>query len=183
VKAWAAIFVLLPLPALAQHSGGDAQDRLDAPGTPTDRYLSTAEVREVLHAGTDAFFQCFREHLRTRKQAEVDLSFAVSREGRAERVLVSGAELPAPFVPCIEAAAVALPFPTHDGDLSEFSYPLVFVADAKGARVLPYPVVFTKPRPLRLPLLRLPPDLPPGDLLLLERLVHPPASSGTAPVR
>jgi hypothetical protein len=48
------------------------------------------------------------------------------------------------------------------------SYPLVYEVDTRGARILPYPIVFTKPRPIRLPLLTLPLDTTPGEMKMLE---------------
>jgi len=84
----------------------------------------------------------------------------------------------------VEAAVQSLDFGEHDGDPVEASYPLVYQVDRRGARVLPYPVVFTRPRAVRLPLLLLPADITAGEVRLLERVLtedEPPSESGEVP--
>lgn len=188
-----ALLLLLVAPsALAQGVGGRPADRLDAPGSPTDRYLDADEVRGVLHAANESFFLCFREHARDRSGAgDVALTMTVPRDGRPNPIGVEIGQSKEPLRPCLEAAAAALEFGDHDGDPLEISYPLVFVVDRQGMRVLDYPVVFTRPRPVRLPLFELPLDLTHAEVLLLERVLTvdapppeaaaPPAEEAAAP--
>ncbi len=172
--------LLLPSVAGAQGLGGRATDRLDSAGSPTDRYLDSTEVRGVLHAANDSFFQCFRRASGSRAGVgDASVEFTIEREGTTSHVRAElGTELPG-LRECLEAAAAALVFDDHDGDPVEVAYPTVYVVDRQGARVLDYPVVFTRPRPVRLPLLLLPPDVTHGEVLLLERLLthdEPPAA-------
>jgi len=165
--------LLLPVHAFAQGTGGDPRDRLDAPGSPTDRYLHPAELRVGLHGATESFFLCFRRHLGIgREPGEISTTFTVAVDGKPTAVRIDGPDdTPQPLEACLIAATEAIEFDDHDGDPVEASYPLVFVTDSKGARVLPYPVVFVRPRPVRLPLLLLPPDVTRGEILMLERIL------------
>jgi hypothetical protein len=167
------LLVCLPAVALAQGSGGDPRDRLDAPGSPTDRYLEPAELREALHGATQEFFLCFRRHLGIgREPGEISVEFAIDRDGVPQQVRLQGpASTPDPLRDCLVAVTEGIRFDDHDGDPVEAAYPLVFVTDSQGARVLPYPVVFVRPRPVRLPLLLLPPDISRGEVLMLERIL------------
>ncbi len=161
----------------AQGVAGDPRDNLDHPGSPTDRYLDAGEIRDTLHGATDDFYQCFRTQARgTRDVSNVAVTFTVSRDGQAVAVTAELGGAPEALGPCLQQVIGELEFAGHDGDPVEVSYPLVYQVDQKGARVLPYPVVFTRPRPIRLPLLTLPIDATPGELRMLERiLVDPPA--------
>ncbi len=166
------LLLLAAQPALAQGVGGRPSDRLDAAGSPTDRYLDSEEVRGVLHAANESFFLCFREHARDRSGAgDVALTLTVTREGRPTAIDVEIGQSKPALKPCLEAAGAALDFGEHDGDPLEISYPLVFVVDRQGMRILDYPVVFTRPRPVRLPLFELPLDLTHAEVLLLERVL------------
>lgn len=158
--------------AQAQGPAGDPRDRLDHPGAPTDRYLDPGEIRDVLHGATDAFYQCFRTHARgTRDVGDVAVTFTVGREGVVTEAMAEVGAAPESMGPCLQEVLRALEFAGHDGDPVEVSYPLVYQVDQRGARVLPYPVVFTKPRPVRLPLLVLPVDVSGGELKMLERIL------------
>ena len=157
---------------------GDPKDRLNHPGSPTDRYLEPGEIRDVLHGATDAFYSCFRSEARgTRDVGDVAVTFTVGRAGSVEVVTAEVGAAPESLGPCLEAVVSALVFTGHDGDPVEVSYPLVYQVDQRGARVLPYPVVFTKPRAVRLPLLMLPLDIALGELTMLERILIAPADA------
>lgn len=165
---------LLSVPALAVAQGpaGDPRDNLDATGTPTDRYLDAGELREVLHAANEEFYGCYRQHVRGTKEAgEVAVVFTVERSGAVSEARAELDRAPEALGPCLVDVLRGLEFDDHDGDPVIVSYPLVYQVDRQGARVLPYPVVFTKPRPVRLPLLVLPVDLTPGELRMLERVL------------
>jgi hypothetical protein len=150
---------------------GTAVDRLDSPGEATDRYLSPDEVRLVLHAATDDFTGCFVGSLvGADAPLNAAVTFVVSRSGETQDLQVTLGSNEAALRACLGKVVEGLSFDDHDGDPLEVSYPLVFVADEPSGRVLPYPVVFTKTQPVRLPLLELPPDLSSAELLLLEWL-------------
>ena len=172
---WLALIVLLALPgvATAQGSGGDPADRLDAHGAPTDRYLDRVEIRDVLHGGTEAFFACFREHLRgDANPGDLSAVFFIERDGVPSRVTIDGPETPEALSGCLVEAVAALRFDDHDGDPMEVSYPIVYQSTARqGARVVPYPLVFIRASAPRLPLLSLPPDLSAGEIVLLEKVL------------
>lgn len=167
----ALVFGLLGGVAHAQGPAGDPRDNLDHPGTPTDRYLDPGELRDVLHQANDAFYGCYRTHVRGTKEAgEVAVRLSVGRDGK---VFDAAAELdgaPPDLGPCLVDVLQGLEFAPHDGDPVVVSYPLVYQVDRRGARVLPYPVVFTKPRAIRLPLMLLPADIGVGELRMLERV-------------
>ncbi len=167
-----ALLLLLPSAAGAQGLGGKVTDRLDSAGSPTDRYLDSSEVRTVLHAANESFFLCFRRASGSRAGVgDASVEFTIERTGATSGVRADlGTDLPG-LKDCLEAAAAALVFDDHDGDPVDVAYPTVYAVDKKGARVLDYPVVFTRPRPVRLPLLLLPPDVTHGEVLLLERLL------------
>ena len=163
----AALSLCVATPALAQ-MGGEPTDRLDWPGTATDRYLDAEEVRTVLHAASDDFFDCFLRFARGADASDVGITFTIERTGGAAGFEVELGEAPAELGTCLGEVTGALAFGEHDGDAFEVSYPLVYHVDKRGARILPYPVVFTRPRPVRLPLFGLPPDLEPGEVRMLE---------------
>ncbi len=172
---FALALVLWAPAALAQGPAGDPRDNLDHPGTPTDRYLDAGELRDVLHAANDAFYSCYRKHVRGTKEAgEVAVRFTVQRDGSVTDGAAEMDGAPESLGPCLIGVVEALEFEDHDGDPVLVSYPLVYQVDRKGARVLPYPVVFTKPRAVRVPLLFLPPDVSPGELRMLERVLVDP---------
>jgi len=161
---------LLVVPG-APRASGLATDALDAPGEATDRYLTPTEVRTVLHASTEAFYTCFRTHLRGGEApGETAVTFTIARSGESEAIVPELGRAPETLGPCLTQVVKALDFPDHDGDPMEVSYPLVYQVDRQGARILPYPIVFTKPRPVRLPLLELPEDTAGAELRLLELL-------------
>jgi len=162
---------LLPGAALAQGMGGDPKDRLDWPGSPTDRYLTSDELRDRLHAATDGFFACFRASLRSKPEGGASVTFVVDREGEAGSIEVDRGKAPESLVPCVQQVVAGIEFGAHDGDPLDVSYPLVYEVDTRGARILPYPIVFTRPRPVRLPLLGLPLDVTPGELRMLELIL------------
>lgn len=168
--AAAALLLLIPATALAM--GGAATDALNWPGSPTDRYLDSDEVRTVLHSVTDSFFECFRTHARAGVDAsDSGVTFTVQRDGSATAVDAEVGSAPEELATCLAGVVGALDFGEHDGDPLEVSYPLVYQVDRQGARVLPYPVVFSKPAPVRLPLLPLPPNVGPGEIRMLELIL------------
>jgi len=169
VRALLLVVVAVCALPVAAGASGLPTDALDAPGTATDRYLTPAEVRKVLHGATDAFYGCFREHVRGGDDSgEVAVTFTIGRDGKALDVHPETASAPGALGPCLKGAVEGLEFDEHDGAPMEVSYPLVYQVDTKGARILPYPIVFTKPHPVRLPLLELPADLSAAEIRLLE---------------
>lgn len=164
--------LLVPGLASAQGPAGDPRDNLNHPGTPTDRYLDAGEIRDLLHGANDRFYACYREHVRGTKEAgDVAVSFSVAGSGEVTDAVAELGGAPDALGPCLVKVLGDLEFAGHDGDPVAVSYPLVYQVDRRGARVLPYPVVFTKPRPVRLPLLVLPASLEPGELRMLERIL------------
>jgi predicted NBD/HSP70 family sugar kinase len=169
-------------PAIVLAAGGLAQDRLDWPGSPTDRYLDSEEVRTTLHSATDGFFQCFRTHARSGVDAsDSGVTFTVQRDGAATGIVAEVGSAPEALAACLADVVAALDFGEHDGDPLEVSYPVVYQVDRRGARVLPYPVVFSRPVPVRLPLLQLPPDIGPGEVRMLELILVEDAPPAAAP--
>jgi len=157
------------VPVGAGGPAGSSSDLLNSPGSPTDRYLEPAEVREVLHAANDRFYQCFRTHLRGGGEpGNVAVTFTIDRSGRASSAVAEMAAGYRSLAGCLTGLVQALEFGEHDGEPLQVSYPLVYQVDRKGARVVPYPTVFVRPDTVRLPLLTLPPDLGPGELRMLE---------------
>jgi hypothetical protein len=150
---------------------GTVVDRLDSSGEATDRYLSPDELRLVLHAATDDLTECFvASGGLSAASLDAALTFVISRSGETQDVQVTLGRNEAELRSCLGMVVEGLSFDDHDGDPLEVSYPLVFVADEPSGKLLPYPVVFTKTQPIRLPLLELPPDLSSAELLLLEWL-------------
>jgi hypothetical protein len=172
---------LAPEAAQGQGVGGDPKDRLNWPGSPTDRYLTAGEIRDRLHEATEDFFGCFRASLRSRPEGGASVTFTVDGEGAAQAVEVDPGKAPESLVPCVQAVVVGIDFGGHDGDDVEVSYPLLYEVDTRGARVLPYPVVFTKPRPIRLPLLSLPLDVSAGEIRMLELILTQDAPKDVGP--
>ena len=169
--ALVALSVALAGPASAQ-MGGQPTDRLDWPGTPTDRYLDAEEVRTVLHAASEDFFLCFRQHARQGSDAsDVGITFTIGRDGLVSGFIPELGDSPAELGSCLELVSNTLTFGDHDGDPFDVSYPLVYHVDSRGARILPYPVVFTRPRPVHLPLLELPADFTAGEIRMLELIL------------
>lgn len=157
---WLSLLGIAGTPAFAAGPGGDVHDRLDATGSMTDRYLSPEEVRAVLHAHNDAFFQCFRANLRGGVDpGETGVTFVIGRDGKAVSIVLDSAHGPPALGSCVQTALSAIPFPDHDGEPMEVAYPLVWQVDREGARLLLYPIVFTRARPVRIPLVLLPPDV------------------------
>ncbi len=166
--AFTLLAACVPSAAIAQGTGGDPHDRLDWPGSPTDRYLTSDEVRDRLHENTQGFFECFRASLRSKPEGGASVTFAVHQDGKAQSIEVDPGKAPETLRPCVASVVAGIDFRTHDGDPLDVSYPLVYEVDTRGARILPYPIVFTKPRPIRLPLLTLPLDTTPGEMKMLE---------------
>lgn len=178
------LFVLLfaaPASAQAQGMGGDPKDRLDWPGSATDRYLSSGEVRDRLHEASEGLFGCFREALRSKPEGGASVTFVIDREGRGKDIIVDPGKAPESLMPCVQSVIGGVEFGAHDGDPMEVSYPLVYEVDTKGARLLPYPIVFTRPRPVRLPLFSLPLDVSPGELKMLELIFTQDPPEGEEP--
>ncbi|MCP4870575.1 MAG: hypothetical protein GY898_17870 [Proteobacteria bacterium] len=171
-RATGLIAAAVAVPALALAMGGAATDALNFPGSPTDRYLDSDEVRAVLHSATEGFFECFRTHARTGVDAsDSGVTFTVQRDGSATDIFAEVGSAPEALATCLSGVITALEFGEHDGNPLEVSYPLVYQVDRQGARVLPYPVVFSKPDPVRLPLLPLPANIGPGEVRMLELIL------------
>ena len=182
VPVVAALLLLAGAGAAQAQMGGQPTDRLDWPGTATDRYLDAEEVRTVLHSATDAFFDCFRQHVRQGSEAsDVGITFTIGRDGLTTGFVPELADAPAELGSCLEVVVGGLDFGEHDGDPFEVSYPVVYQVDRGGARILPYPVVFTRPRPVRLPLLGLPPDFTAGEIRMLELILTDETGAVPAP--
>ncbi|HCP44716.1 MAG TPA: hypothetical protein DIU15_01585 [Deltaproteobacteria bacterium] len=151
---------------------GSPSDHLDAPGSPTDRYLDTSELLAVLHAANARFYQCFRTHVRGGGEpGDVVVTFTVDTAGKTGEAEVEVSPGFRPLGACLQGVVDDLEFGEHDGDPMPVSYPLVYQVDRKGARVVPYPTVFVRSRTVRLPLLTLPPDLGLGELRMLEQVL------------
>ncbi|MCK6529821.1 hypothetical protein L6R50_20450 [Myxococcota bacterium] len=151
------------------------EDIIDQPGSPTDRYLSDDELRSALHAANPAFFACFSGRTMNQDPGDVSVYFTVPADGVPVDVR---AEVPNPvpgLAECLATAVAALRFQDHDGDPVEAAYPVVFVRDEKGARVIPYPTVFTRDRAAEFVLFPVPPALDDADRSLLHRVLFPPA--------
>jgi len=175
------MLVLGVLPA-SSRADGLVTDALDVEGEATDRYLSPSEVRTVLHSVTGDFAACFRAHLRDgASPGETAIAFTIARSGEPQDIQPHLGQAPASLGPCLIKLVEGLTFADHDGDRMEISYPLVYESDAQGARILPYPVVFTKTQPVRLPLLELPEDLSSAEIRLLEWLFTEPAPRPPSP--
>jgi len=170
-----ALALALSASALAPRPAGalTEDDLIEAPGSPTDRYIRPEELRAVLHAANDAFFGCFRDRVSGPDPGDVNVYFTVNNSGRPTQVR---AEVPG-AVPglgeCLEGIVHGLVFQDHDGDPIEAAYPVVFVRDEKGVRVVPYPVVFTRERKPEFLLLPVPPALTDDQRALLLRLLWP----------
>lgn len=148
-------------------------DLIEQPGSPTDRYLTPEEVRARLHEANDAFFSCFASRLMGPEPGECSVYFTIAHDGRPVdvRAEVQG-ETPG-LAECLEQVVSGLSFPEHDGDPLEVAYPVVFLRDEKGARVVPYPVVFTRGRTVDFVLMPIPPALTDEQRALLLRLLWP----------
>lgn len=172
--------------AAAAGPAGSPSDHLDAPGSPTDRYLDTSELLSVLHAANPRFYQCFRTHVRGGGEpGDVVVTFTVDTAGKTGESEVEVSPGFRPLGACLQGVVDDLEFGEHDGDPMPVSYPLVYQVDRKGARVVPYPTVFVRSRTVRLPLLTLPPDLGLGELRMLEQVLltgaEPPARESVPP--
>ena len=111
------------------------------------------------------------ERPRAEAPGEVAVTFVIEREGKPTSIQPELGRAPAELGPCLVKVVEGLVFDDHDGEPMPVSYPLVYQVDTKGARILPYPIVFTKPHAVRLPLLELPEDISPGATRLLELLL------------
>lgn len=150
------------------------EDIIDQPGSPTDRYLSADELRSAVHGANLAFFACFSGRTMNQDPGDVSVYFTVPADGVPVDVR---AEFPNPvpgLAECLATAVSALRFQDHDGDPVEAAYPVVFVRDEKGARVIPYPTVFTRDRAADFVLFPVPPALDDAGRALLHRVLFPP---------
>lgn len=146
---------------------------LAEPGSLTDRYLTPGEARDVLHGATSAFEACFLEQGGIAGGGDVTLRLTVNSDGRPEGIEVEAGEGQGSLQGCLEQVAGGLSFPAHDGDPLALAYPLVFVRDDRGSRLVPYPIVFVKPRERAFLLLPMPLTLTLEEREALERLLYP----------
>jgi len=152
-----------------------AADRLGEPGTFADRYLTVGEVRDVLHKANPRFQACFFEHLGPAEPGDVTLSFEVRADGQPEEVFVEIREEMAELRACLADVTYGLKYADHDGDPLAVAYPLVFVQDDEGRRLIKYPIVFSRPRPRDFVLVHLPPSLTPEEQSLVRGALFPAA--------
>ena len=174
VLAALAALLLLPTSTAADGLRGSAADRLDWPGSATDRYLDGEEVVAVLHGAAEGFAGCAtKEAVGLLSEEPVWLRFGVGPKGRPvhSQVLRDG-QLNA-LEGCILAVLTALEFGDHDGLPGEYSYPVVLQQQQGAVRNLPYPLVMESLEPLRLPLLTLPLDLSKDDQAAIVATLAP----------
>jgi len=157
-------------PARAQYT---PPTYLAEPGSLTDRYLSVGEVRDELHGATARFQACFLEHSGPASPGDVNLLMKIGRDGFPYDVQVEIPEEATLLQQCLVDIAAAMTFPAHDGDPLNLAYPLVFVRDDRGSRLVPYPIVFVKERPREFLLIPLPLTMTPEERSELQRLLYP----------
>tara|TARA_Y100001968_G_scaffold324801_1_gene364871 strand:+ start:2788 stop:3330 length:543 start_codon:yes stop_codon:yes gene_type:complete len=167
---------------------GSAKDRLDWPGSPTDRYLDVHEVAGVLELLAADFAACItREHAARFTAEPLWIAFSVSAEGasQAAQLVGQGAtvdgpglrdhQLPPAVATCFLELLTQQRFPDHDGPALRYSYPLVFMLEQERVRNLPYPLVFASPpQHPPLPLLSLPLSLSSAQRRQLEATLSRP---------
>lgn len=170
-----AVAVLLPAePSAADGLRGTARDRLDWPGSATDRYLDGEEVVAVLHGASAAFAACASGTAVPALPAEpVWLDFGVDPQGRAASAEVRRSVRPEGLDLCLLSALAKLDFGDHDGTPGRYSYPVVLRRDGEGVRNLPYPIVLVVEEALQLPLLTLPLDLSAEDRAAIVEALAP----------
>jgi hypothetical protein len=169
-----ALVLLRPAPSAADGALGSTGDRLDWPGTATDRYLDGEEITAVLHAAAEAFAGCAApEVLRDEGEAPLWLRFGVDPQGRAAAGQLEGPGATSEPAKCLLDVLAGLKFGDHDGLPGRYSYPLILQRHEDGVRNLPYPVVLVAQTELRLPLLSLPLDINPEDLAAIEASLAP----------
>jgi hypothetical protein len=149
----------------AEGMRGSSKDRLDWPGSTTDRYLDGDEVAAVLGDATDQFAGCASlDEITALEGAPLWLKFSIDPQGRPEAQLPVETDTASPLYSCLLVALKALKFPEHDGAPGLYSYPIVLLIEEGVVRHVPYPVVLFEESVLSLPLLTLPPDLSQDDL-------------------
>jgi hypothetical protein len=136
--------------------GQDMAAVLELPGSPTDRRLTTDEVVDVLNSALEQYEACFVSTLGGREIGEVFLYLTIGNDGIPSQVHLDAADAPGPLASCVEGIVLGLRFDDHDGDPVSAAYPLVWKVDERGARMLPYGVVWFRERPVPLPLVVLP---------------------------
>jgi hypothetical protein len=165
------LVLVAAVPAWAQYK---PPTYLAEPGSRTDRYLTAGEARDVLHGGTAQFEACFLEHTGISKTpGDVNLMMTVGWDGRPADVQLEIEEGWEPLRGCLDETASSLVFPAHDGDPLNLAYPLVFIRDDRGSRLVPYPIVFVRQRERAFLLLPLPLSLTPEERAELGRLLYP----------
>ena len=149
----------------AEGMRGSAKDRLDWPGSATDRYLDGDEVAAVLGAAAQQFSDCatLPELAAPQAQSPNWLHFGIDSLGSVAGAQVVNDASPEALRECLLAALQSVAFPDHDGALIRYSYPVVLVAEAGAVRNIAYPVVLFDQPAIVLPLLSLPPDLAAED--------------------
>ena len=169
-----AALLLCPAPLAADGAPGSTRDRLDWPGTATDRYLDGEEVVVVLHAAAEAFGACAAAEVLDGEGAEpLLLSFGVDPRGRAVGAQLDGPGVASAATDCLLSVLGGLEFGDHDGLPGRYSYPLVLQRHEDVVRNLPYPVVLVAEVELRLPLLTLPLDINSQDVASIEASLAP----------
>lgn len=167
----AALVLAAAVPAWAQYN---PPTYLAEPGSSTDRYLTAGEARDVLHGATAQFEACFLQHTGiSNNPGDVNLMMTIGWDGQPAEVrfeIEEGWEL---LHGCLDETASALVFPAHDGDPLNLAYPLVFIRDDRGSRLVPYPIVFVRSRERAFLLVPLPLSLTPEERAELARLLYP----------
>jgi len=163
------LLVLAAASTSADGVRGSAGDQLDWPGSATDRYLDDDEVTIVLHAAAAKIATCTSDEAQVLNSAEpVWLVFGVGPQGRAVAAATRRQGAATAVEQCLLSVLNELEFGDHDGLPGSYSYPVVFDTTGEVRRHLPYPLVITQKRPLRLPLLSLPLDLSAEELERIE---------------
>ncbi len=169
-----ALLVLMAVSTAANGLRGSVADRLDWPGSATDRYLDGDEVAAVLHAAAAKISACASGNALPLSSAEPTwLVFGVGPQGRAMAAATRREGEPNGLELCLLSVLSELDFGEHDGPPGSYSYPVVLHATGDAVRNLPYPMVLSEERPLRLPLLSVPLDLPAAELDRIEARLGP----------
>ena len=174
LRSIAVALALLTFPTVSHASDGLAE-----PGSFSDRYLTVGEVRDALHKANPKFQSCFFQHLGPQEPGEVTLSFEVTADGQAQEVFVEIRDGLDELRACLVDVAAGLRYQRHDGDVLTLAYPIVFVQDDQGRRVVKYPIVFVRPRERRFVLIHVPPSLTAEERAWLEDVLYPSMPPGS----
>jgi len=158
----------------AEGTRGSGKDRLDWPGSTTDRYLDAEEISAALAEATDEFAACASpEGVEALDGSPLWLTFSIDPQGRPQPQGVSEQDTVSPLYQCLLTTLKTVTFSDHDGVPGLYSYPIVFFVEEGAVQHAPYPVVLFEVPALRLPLLTLPPDLSQDDLEVIAAELLP----------